>query len=266
MVKQWGSLQGGNPFVRIEYLYRYPVKGLTAEALEWTEVEPGKSIPWDRAFALAQGDAGFDPARPEWRQKSNFMCLKDNARIAALRSTFDPRSGELAIRAPDGTGVAANARYPEGRAEIAAFLTGFLGAEVRGVPEFHHVPGHSFCDQRTQVISLISLDSLRDYEAKAGGRRHRRRFRANIWFSGVAPWAEFNWVGREIRVGGATLRVTRRTVRCPATEVNPETTERDINPVAELRALYGHADLGIHAEVINGGKFAVGDSIQVLPE
>ncbi len=47
--------------MRIEYLYRYPVKGLTAEALEAAEVEAGGCIPWDRAFALAQGDAGFDP-------------------------------------------------------------------------------------------------------------------------------------------------------------------------------------------------------------
>ncbi len=252
--------------MRIEYLYRYPVKGLTAEALEWTQVEPGQCIPWDRAFALAQGDSGFDPDKPEWRQKTNFMCLKDNARIAALRSSFEPRSGLLAIRAPDGTGVSANALYPEGRAEIAAFLTEFMGPEIRGVPSFQHVPGHSFCDQRGQVVSLISLDSLADYEAKAGGRRHRRRFRANIWFSGAAPWAEFDWVGRHIQAGGATLRVTKRTVRCPATEVNPVTTERDINPVRELRELYGHSDLGIHAEVIDGGKFAIGDSIEVLPE
>ena len=69
--------------MRIEYLYRYPVKGLTAEALDSAEVEAGGCIPWDRAFALAQGDCGFDPAAPAWRQKANFMCLMKNARIAA---------------------------------------------------------------------------------------------------------------------------------------------------------------------------------------
>jgi len=251
--------------MRIEYLYRYPVKGLTAEALEMAEVETGGCIPWDRAFALAQGDSGFDPAQPEWRQKANFMCLLKNARIAALRSNFDPRSGQLAIRAPDGSGVAANALYPEGRAEIEAFLVRFLGEESRGTPRFHHVPGHSFCDQRSMVVSLINLASLRDFETRLGARRHRRRFRANVWFDGAAPWAEFDWVGRDIQVGGATLRVSKPIRRCAATEVNPETTERDADPVAELRRLYGHADLGIHAEVVAGGRFAVGDSIEVLP-
>jgi hypothetical protein len=48
--------------------------------------------------------------------------------------------------------------------------------------------------------------------------------------------------------------------------VNPETGKRDADPVAELRRLYGHVDLGVHAEVIEGGKFAVGDGLAVLGE
>lgn len=47
--------------MRIEYLYRFPVKGLSAEAMEAAEVETGGCIPWDRAFALAQGDLGVRP-------------------------------------------------------------------------------------------------------------------------------------------------------------------------------------------------------------
>ena len=252
--------------MRIEFLYRYPVKGLTAEALEAAEVEEGGCIPWDRAFALAQGDSGFDPAEPQWRQKANFLCLMKNARIAALFSFFEPRTGMLAIRAPDSASVVENALAQAGRDRIAAFLTSYLGDEARGEPRFHHVPGHSFCDQRRKVVSLINQASLRDFEAKVGARRHRRRFRANVWFSGAPAWSERDWIGRQLQVGGAVLQVTRPITRCPATEVNPETAERDADPVAELRRLYDHVELGVHAEVIEGGRFAVGDAIEVLPE
>jgi uncharacterized protein YcbX len=252
--------------MRIDYLYRFPVKGLTAEALDAAEVEEGGAIPWDRAFALAQGDAPFDPAHPEWLPKDNFMCLKRNARIALLRSHFEPRSGVLTIRAPGGAIVAENVLTAAGRERIGAFLIDFLGEEARGRPRFHHVPGHTFGDQRVPVVSLISLTSIRDYESRVGARRHRRRFRANVWFSGAAPWAELDWVGKELQLGGAKLRVMKRIARCPATEVNPETAERDLRPVEELRRLYGHVDLGIHAQVIEGGRFAVGDAIEVLPD
>jgi uncharacterized protein len=252
--------------MRIEYLYRYPVKGLTAEALETAEVEAGGCIPWDRAFALAQGDSGFDPAEPQWLQKQNFMCLMKNARIAALFSFFEPRNGMLAIRAPDGSAAVENALTEAGRERIGAFLAGYLGEEARGAPRFEYVPGYSFCDQPRKVVSLINIASLRDFEAKVGARRHRRRFRSNVWFSGTPAWSERGWIGQQIQMGGAVLRVTKPTTRCPATEVNPVTAERDADPVAELRNLYGHVELGVHAEVVEGGRFAVGDAIELLGE
>jgi len=252
--------------MRIEYLYRYPVKGLTAEALEATEVEAGGCIPWDRAFALAQGDSGFDPEQPRWMRKTNFMCQMKNARAAALFSFFEPRNGMLAIRAPDGSAVVENALTDAGRQRISAFLADYLGEEVRGTPRFHHVDGHSFCDQPAKVVSLINLASLRDFETRIGARRHRRRFRANVWFSGAPAWSERDWIDRQLQVGGAVLRVTKPITRCAATEVNPETAQRDADPVAELRRLYNHIELGVHAQVIEGGQFAVGDAIEVLPD
>ena len=250
--------------MRIEYLYRFPVKGLTAEALDDATVEAGGTIPWDRAFALAQGDSGFDAANPTWLPKSNFMCLARNAKAAKLAAFFEPRTGSLTLRAPDGTEMSDNALRPEGRAKLGAFLAGYLGDEARGVPHFEYVEGHTFADGRAKTISLINMASLHDFEAKVGARRHRRRFRANVWFSGVPAWAERDWVGQDIQMGGAVLKVLRNIPRCPATEVNPITAERDADPVAELQRLYGHKDLGVYAEVVEGGHFAVGDAIEVL--
>ena len=251
--------------MRIEHLYRYPVKGLTAEALEQVEVEAGESLPWDRAFALAQGDAAFDPAAPRWLAKTNFMCLMANARASLLRASFDPARGMLLIRAPDGTAVAASPLAEAGRAEIAAFLAAFLGPEARGTPRLHHAPGHSFSDVSRKVISLINLASVADLARRAGAPRHHLRFRANLYFCGAPAWSELGWVGQDLLAGGARLRVVKRIPRCPATEVNPETAERDARPVAELRAAFGHVDLGVYAEVIEGGRIAVGDAMEALP-
>ena len=97
------------------------------------------------------------------------MCLMQNARIAALFSFFDPRSGMLAIRAPDGSAVVENALTASGRERIGSFLADYMGEEARGAPAFHYVEGHSFCDQRRKVVSLINLASLRDY--RGAGRR-----------------------------------------------------------------------------------------------
>jgi len=251
--------------MRIEHLYRYPVKGLTAEALEETEVEEGGGLPWDRAFALALGDAPFDPEHPEWLPKTQFLCLMRDARAAALRASFEPRNGRLLIRAPDGSEVAGNALSSAGREQIGGFLTSWLGEAARGQAHFHHVPGHVFQDQRQPVVSLVNLRSLADYAARIGAARHRMRFRANVYFSGEA-WSERSWIGRQIQVGSAVLQVVKPIARCAATQVNPASAERDADPVAELRTLYGHSDLGVHARVVDAGSMAIGDSVEVLPD
>jgi len=250
--------------MRIEHLYRYPVKGLSAEALEMVDVAAGGALPWDRAFALAQGDAPFDAAAPAWIKKSHFMCLMANAEIAALKAHFDPKHAVLTIRAPGGAEIVENPLSQTGRVRLAAWLAAFLGESARGVPVFHHIPGFVFGDQKTPVVSLINLASLADLAAKAGAPRHRLRFRANIYFNGTPAWSENDWVGRELLVGGARLRIVKRIVRCPATEVNPETAQRDANPVRELRAHFQHADMGVHAEVLEGGRIATGDSLELV--
>ena len=250
--------------MRIETIYRYPVKGLTAEALEEVDLTPGETLPHDRRFALAQGDAPFDPAAPAWLPKRHFACLMANARLALVHSAFDARSGDLLLRIPDAAPILETTRTEEGRAAIAAALAAFLGEEARGSPRLVEAPGHSFSDVARKVVSIIGLSSLHALERAAGMTLDPLRFRANVYVSGGSPWAEFDWIGQEIQLGQARLRVVKRIVRCAATEVNPATGLRDADPPRWLRRHFGHADLGVYAEVLEGGRIAVGDALEAL--
>src|SRR5271154_3306123 len=93
--------------MHIESLYRFPVKGLTPEPMARVSLTPGRCLPWDRAFALAQGDATLDPETPAWIPKWNFMCLLRNAKIARLHSRFDDATGRLTIAKPEGQSLEA---------------------------------------------------------------------------------------------------------------------------------------------------------------
>lgn len=251
--------------MRVEHIYRFPVKGLTAEALEDVHLTPGQCLPHDRRFALAQGDSPFDLAAPGWLPKRHFGCLAVNARLALLHSAFDPRTGQLALRPPEGgLPLVADTRTAEGRAALGEYLARFLGEEARGTPLFVEAPGHNFTDVAAKCVSIIGLASLRALEQAVGMRLDPLRFRANVYVSGGLPWSEFELVGQEILLGAARLRVSRRIIRCPATEVNPETAARDARPPQWLRQHFGHADLGVYAEVIEGGRLAVGDALEPL--
>ena len=77
----------------------------------------------------------------------------------------------------------------------------------------------------------------------------------------AAAWQELEWLGREIAVGGARLRIIASITRCAATEVNPETAERDMDLVGTLQRSFGHNLMGIYAEVVGPGEIAVGDML-----
>jgi uncharacterized protein YcbX len=187
-----------------------------------------------------------------------------NERLALLHTAFDPHDGSLAIRAPGAEPFLGDTRTAEGKAAIARYLTDFLGPEARGEPRFIEAPGHRFSDVAMKVVSIIGLTSLHALEAEAGMALDPLRFRANLYFSGGRPWAEFDWIGQEIQIGQARLKVVKRIVRCAATEVNPETGKRDADPPRDLRRHFGHADLGVYAEVLEGGQIALGDALEPM--
>lgn len=254
--------------MHIESLYRYPVKGLTPERLTQAVLTPGRCIPWDRAFALKQGTATLNLENPHWLPKNNFMCLAKNPEAAALQTVFDEVAGQLRITGPTGS-LTASPFTPEGQEALTRYLVDFLGPQARygeqgEPPRFHFFPDHSFCDDENQVISLIGLASLRELEQQVHAKRDKRRFRANIYIEGTPPWAEFSWLGRTLVIGTAELQVQARTRRCAATMVNPDTAERDANPVQELRSHFGHMDLGVFAVVTKAGVIRPGDQITLL--
>jgi uncharacterized protein YcbX len=247
--------------MRIERITRYPVKGLSAEELDEVELTAGQGLPHDRRFAFAKADSGFDPAAPSWLPKANFACLAANPKVAALRTAYDPVANTLLVRHGE-TRLLADLDTEAGRAEAATWLTGFMGEEARGPLTLAEVPGHNFTDIPQKAVSIIGLASIAALAERMGAALDPVRFRANILFSGAAPFAEFDWLGREVLLGRARLRVFKRTARCAATEVNPETAERDLNVPRGLRQAFGHIDMGIYAEVLEGGVVAVGDALE----
>ena len=56
--------------ITVDALYRYPVKGLTAESLTSVKVRPGRGIAEDRRFAIAHGTTQYDQTEPVWQPKT----------------------------------------------------------------------------------------------------------------------------------------------------------------------------------------------------
>lgn len=112
------------------------------------------------------------------------------------------------------------------------------------------------------AVSIINLDSVDAFAKAIGQDVDPRRFRGNIHLSGLPAFSELEMVGQEIKVGSVRLKIVKRTRRCPATEVNLKTGERDIRTPKLLREHYGHLDMGVYAQVMHGGQLSVGGVVE----
>jgi len=246
---------------KIESLYRYPVKGLSPEPVTRATLKAGDYFPGDRLFAVENGPSGFDPAAPQHQSKIKFLMLMHNERLATLRTRYEDATGTLTIEQDGGSAVRADLATKEGRLAVESFFRRFMPTELRGPPKLLQAEGHSFSNVPARVVSVINLASVAAIGTAIGAPVHPLRFRANLYVEGWPAWHEFDLLEREIAIGDARLKVTKRTLRCPATEVDPDTGVRDLAIPTTLMQTYGHADCGIYAQVIAGGEVAVGDAI-----
>lgn len=249
---------------RLANLYRYPMKGLTPEPMEAAELRAGECIAWDRAFAIENGSADFDPAAPKHFPKIKFLMLMRNERLARLRSRFDDRTTTLSISEDGRELVSANLMTEEGRRAIEDFMRSYMKDDLRGAPRLVHAPGFSHSDAPAKLVSIINLASVRDLEKAIDRPVDPLRFRANVYVDGLEPWEDHEWVGRTLKLGDATLKGVFRIQRCAATNVDPSTAARDMEIPATLQRLWGHMDLGLYTQVVEGGTIRPGDRLTLV--
>jgi len=246
----------------IQAIYRYPVKGLSPQALGATKLTSGGTLPADRLYAIENGPTGFDPAAPAYFPKTRFLMLMKNERLAALRTDYDEATHTLTIDSGGREALRADLRTPEGRLAVEAFFRRFMPHELRGPPKVLFGAGHSFSDVARKVVSIINLASVAAVETAIGAAVNPLRFRANLYVAGWPAWHEFDLLNHEISIGkNARLKVVKRIVRCAATNVDPDTGIRDLEIPATLMRTFDNMDCGVYAEVLSGGDIAIGDTL-----
>ncbi|AHB47655.1 molybdenum cofactor sulfurase [Hyphomicrobium nitrativorans NL23] len=244
-------------------IYRYPVKGLSAQRLDRATLTAGETLPLDRAWAIENGPGRFDPENPRHLPKVAFLMLMRDERLASLDARFEEKNSRLVLLRGGRQVASGDLTTRSGRQIVEQFMAAFMGPSLRGPPRIVSAPGHSFTDTAAKWLHVINLASVRELERIVGRPIDPLRFRPNLIVDGFEPWAEFAWLGREIGIGPARLSVTARTERCAATNVDPATGARDMDIPAVLQRKRGHSDFGVYAEVRTGEEIATGDPVVI---
>ena len=243
--------------ITLAHIWRHPIKGVGAEALEQADLTIGRPVPLDRAFAILEdgGEAGSG-----WRSCRNFLRGAKGPSLMAI--TARTKGDVIHLSHPDRPDIAIN---PKSDAQALFDWLHPIYPEDRKPPvDLVASPPEGMSDAPFASISILNLKSLAALSSLAGADLDMRRFRGNLWMAGAAPWEEFDLIGKTIKLGGATLEVVEPIGRCRATEANPATGKRDVNTLALLERGWGHMNFGVYAQVKTSGSIALGDSIEVI--
>jgi uncharacterized protein YcbX len=281
---------------------RYPIKSMLGEALRSAAVE-ATGLAGDRAHALLDSATGKLASAKDPRLWAGLLGLQasylDNAaagatlaleradggrirsddpavddwlseaigrRVQLIAATTPPAKPAYDDLWPDVEGLAPQAFIDATRTAVSE-----TGRPISTLPVGLLAPG-TFQD--LAALTLMTISSLRAAEkANPASRWEPDRFRPNLLLETDGDgFLENAWIGRRLALGDVVLEVIGPTMRCVMTTL----AQRDLpNDLEILRTLARHnradfkgsgpfACLGVYASVVQPGRVAVGDRVQLI--
>ncbi|SCL29085.1 hypothetical protein GA0070616_3816 [Micromonospora nigra] len=269
--------------MRLSAVHTYPVKGCHRLDHDEAAVEPW-GLAGDRRWMIVD-DRGVGVTQ---RETTALVRLRAHPYPGGVLLRADGRP-DLAVVEPAGVGPVAVRTFANRTLTVDAlpagpaaddWLAALLGGPVRLVwlarPARHIEPGRqydpgdrvSFADAYPLLLAnTASLAAVGDWLVAAGEEPvPMTRFRPNLVVEGAPAWAEDDWAGRPLRVGGVRFRAAGPCARCVVTTTDQETGVRGREP---LRTLARHRTVdrkllfGLHLVAEEAGTVAVGDPVEL---
>ena len=112
-------------------------------------------------------------------------------------------------------------------------------------------------------VSLLNIQSIKDFQKKIGKEIETPRFRGNICIDGIKAWEEREWIGKIIKINNIPFKVEKNIPRCVAINLKPKTDDNSLNLLQSLKKTYNHFDMGIYLTALDDGNINIGNSINL---
>ncbi len=244
---------------RLAHIFRHPIKAHGREALARVTLEAGRCLPYDRHWAVAHETAMLMPG---WNACMNFTRGAKTPALQAIDAKFDEGAGVITLTHPDRPALTFAPDTAQGQADFLTWIAPLM-ASGRAQPARIVTAGRGMTDTDFESVSFLNLASNRALGQRLGLDLGLDRWRGNFWLDGLAPWEEFDLIGREITIGAARFEIVEPIGRCRATMVDCATGRIDVNTLDALEEGYGHTNFGVYARVITGGPVCVDDSAEL---
>ena len=245
----------------------YPVKSLSCSNLKKTLIKKNLGILNDRLFSFSR-NISYENAKlmekfPKKRKLNNFLTLKNSPVLNKYKFTYE--DSILTLFMGDQEIIST---FSEDKKDHFIICNKLLELEKTLTEPIFLLKNENypFFDTThsniiSNTISLININSVKDFEKKSNETLELERFRGNFYIDGLDAWEERSWVHKIIKINDVPFKVQKNISRCSATNLKPNTSQITINLPIKLNKYYNHFDLGIYLEPLDDGEINLGDHI-----
>ena len=249
---------------KINQLFYSPVKSLSFSSVKQLEILNNIGIKFDRNFAftrdLDDNKVDYILNNPLRRQIINFLSLKHFPELNEYN--FDFEKNILNLKKNNNIILQTNINL-ESDVENLCNKILFLIPKLKRIKLIKDTKNPFFDTMPSNTISLINLNSIKDFEKKIYKNVELERFRGNIYINGLDAWEERNWINKTLEINNIKFKVIKEIPRCSATNIKPNSSKYNLNVPLLLKQFYNHINLGVYLIPLNDGNIKSNDDILI---
>ena len=252
---------------KISSIHYCPVKSVSFQSIQSCEISKQRGIANDRIFAFSRNvdleKAKLIEKNPNERKLNNFLTLKNSPVLNKYNFTYE--NNKLNLTLNDEEVISILTDDPNERLLLSNKLMELENSLPKPILLLKNLEfpfyDTSHSNNVFNSMSLINLNSIKDFEKQINKKVEFERFRANFYVDGIDAWEERNWIGKIIKINNISFKVEKNIQRCVAINLKPKTDDNAFNLLQSLKKTYNHFDMGIYLSALDSGKIEVGNKI-----
>ena len=252
----------------IASIHYCPVKTLSFQSIKSCNIKKNLGMTNDRIFAFSRG-VNFEKAKlieknPNERKLNNFLSLKNSPVLNKYNFIYENNKLTLTLKDKELISI-----DPDNSEDLSLISEKLLELETSLTKPIFFLKNSDFPFYDTtnsnnvlNSMSLINLNSIKDFEKKINEKIETQRFRGNFYVEGIEALEERNWINKIIKINNISFKVEKNIPRCIAINIKPKTDDNSLNLLQLLKKIYNHFDMGLYLTALDDGKINVGDKVE----
>ena len=253
----------------ISSIHYCPVKSISFQSIQSCEIKENLGIDNDRIFAFSRGvdleKAKLIEKDAKERKLNNFLTLKNSPVLNKYNFVYENNKLTLVLNNENIISILAD--DPNERLLLSNKLMELENSLSQPISLLKNIDFPFYDTSNSNNVfnsmSLINLNSIKDFEKKINEKVEFQRFRANFYADGIDAWEECKWIGKIVKINNISFKVEKNIPRCVAINLKPKTDDNSLNLLQSLKKTYNHFDMGIYLTSLDDGKIEIGNKIEI---